>query len=118
MTALALPRETRTQLEDALAVLAGMEHGDRDARRDTLYAEWYARPRRADDRFTGPDDLVELLRAAHAGFHDWQPGWRVEDVGARGQAVVRRGTELRLLERCDYSPSARRGLLPRRGDEV
>jgi len=65
-----------------------------------------------------PPDLVEVLRAAHVGFLNWEDGWRVENVGPRGQAVVRRDNEVRLLDRCDYSPVTRRGLLPRPGDAV
>jgi hypothetical protein len=118
MPAVALLADVHEQLEEALAVIA---RGPDDAtvRTDALYAHWFARPRLPSEVPSRcPPDLVEMLRAAHAGFRDWEGGWRVENVGPRGQAVVRRGAEVRLLERSDYSPTTRRGLLPRAGDNV
>jgi hypothetical protein len=119
MHVVALTTDVNTQLEEALELLAGCESENAAVRAEALYAHWYARPRQGFEVPTGcPPDLVEMLRAAHVGFLTWEDGWRVENVGPRGQAVVRRGSEVRLLERCDYSPATRRGLLPRPGDEV
>jgi hypothetical protein len=107
-------RATRDALTAALAAVA-----DGADTADLLYAHWYARPLHPAAPPPGcPPDLVELLRASHAGFRRWEAGWRVEQVGPRGQAVVRRGAEVRLLERSDYSPAERPGLLPEAGDEV
>jgi hypothetical protein len=112
-------RDVRAQLAEALSLVAGSDAADAAGLAELLYAQWYARPRHPFVMPSGcPPDLAEMLRAAHAGFRHWERGWRIEDVGARGQAVVRRGSELRLLERCDYSSTARPGLLPRRGDQV
>ncbi|HWI70872.1 MAG TPA: T3SS effector HopA1 family protein [Baekduia sp.] len=103
---------TTAQLAEALALGAGADA-------DRLYAEWYARPLRPFAvPASCPPDLTEALRAADAGSGLWEDGWRVERAGTRGHAVVRRGAEVRLLERIDYTPLARPGLLPRRGDEV
>jgi hypothetical protein len=119
MYALALKTGVEGQLEEALELLAGCESDDVAIRTDALYAQWYTRPREGFEVPSGcPPDLVEMLRAAHAGFLDWEDGWCVVDVGPRGQAVVRRGSEVRLLERTDYSASTRPGLLPRAGDTV
>jgi HopA1 effector protein family len=109
----------REQLEEALASVAGGGSDDVAVRAEALYAHWYTRPPQPSQVPPGcPPDLAEMLRAAHAGFRDWEGGWRVESVGPRGQAVVRRAAELRLLERSDYAPTTRRGLLPRTGDDV
>lgn len=119
MHALDLSIDVHEQLEEALALLAGGGSDEVVVRAEALYAHWYTRPRQPSEMPHGyPPNLVEMLRAAHAGFRDWEDGWRVENVGPRGQAIIRRGAEVRLLERSDYSPSARRGLLPRPGDEV
>lgn len=113
MSAPASSAGIREQLREALACLAG--DGDGEA----LYAAWYAKPRHASTPPAGcPPRLGELLRAAHAGFRAWRGGWRVEQVGRRGQVTVRDGGEARLLERCDYVATGRAGLLPRPGDEV
>ena len=68
--------------------------------------------------FGCPPDLTEMLRTAHASSRDWEEGWRVDAVSPRGQAVVRRGAELRLLDRIENSPIRGRGLLPLAGDQV
>jgi hypothetical protein len=111
--------DVNAQLEEALELLAGCGSDKTEVRAQALYSQWYARPRQPFEAPPGcPPDLVEMLRAAHVGFLNWEDGWRVENVGPRGQAVVRRGSEVRLLERSDYSPATRRGLLPRPGDAV
>jgi hypothetical protein len=111
--------EVYEQLEEALAFVEGSGADDAHIRAEALYAHWWARPRYPSKVPSGcPPDLVEMLRAAHYGFRDWERGWRVENVGPRGQAILRRGAQVRLLERSDYSPIARGGLLPRAGDEV
>jgi hypothetical protein len=112
-------RDTREHLADALALVADCEAKDASALAELLYAGWYARPRDPFALPRGcPPDLVETLRAAHVGFRQWEGGWQVEHVGARGQAVVKHGVEVRLVERSDYSPSERPGLLPQPGDHV
>jgi Ser/Thr protein kinase RdoA (MazF antagonist) len=111
--------DVNTQLEEALELLAGCGSDNAVVRAEALYTQWYAQPRQPFEVPPGcPPDLVEMLRAAHVGFLNWEGGWRVENVGPRGQAVVRRGSEMRLLERSDYSPATRQGLLPRPGDAV
>lgn len=86
---------------------------------ELLYARWYAPPRWPVDQSPHrPPDLVELLRAAHAGFLHWEGGWSAERVGRRGQVVARRAGAVRLLERSDYVAVGRPGLLPRPGDEL
>lgn len=119
MRAVTLPTDAHDQLEKALELLAGCESDNAAVRAEALYAHWYALPRQPFEVPSGcPPDLVEMLRAAHPGFLDWEDGWCVESVGPRGQAVVRRGAQVRLLERSDYAPAIRRGLLPRPGDKV
>lgn len=119
MHTLDLSIDVHEQLEEALALLAGGGSDEVVVRAEALYAHWYTRPQQPSEVPRGcPPDLVEMLRAAHAGFRSWEDGWRVESVGPRGQAILRRGAGVRLLERSDYSPIARRGLLPRPGDEV
>ena len=109
----------REELEAALAVLAACPSRDVTARARHLYGHWYAVPRAGATVPPGtPRDLVEGLRAAHAATDRWERGWRIADVGPRGQALLRRGDEVRLLERCDLSSVERPGLLPRPGDEA
>jgi hypothetical protein len=84
-----------------------------------LYARWYAapcRPFHTSDRL--PPNLAEVLRAAHPGFLDWEPGWRVDDVGTRGQVIARRGTDLRMVDRIDYAATTGSALLPSPGDMI
>jgi hypothetical protein len=119
MHAVTLSAEVCRQLEEALEVLTACAADTAATRAEALYAGWYARPRAPFEVPAGcPPDLVEMLRASHVGFLNWEDGWRVENVGPRGQAVVRRGAEVRLLERSDYAPVARPGLLPVPGDDV
>jgi hypothetical protein len=107
--------ETRHQVRQALAVVA--RHHFVDA--EVLYTQWYAQPSPGRTVPPGcPPDLTETFRAAHRGFLHWEAGWQVVQVGPRGEVLVRRDAELRMLERCDYAPVGRRGLLPRPGDEV
>lgn len=86
---------------------------------EELYALWYAapcRPFRVSDGL--PPDLAEMLRAAHPGFTDWEEGWRVEDVGTRGQVIARRGSDLRMVDRIDYAAPTGSALLPSPGDMI
>lgn len=119
MSGVAPPISVREQLEDALAVLTADASDDVAARAEMLYARWYAATQHAPEVPAGcPPNLVELLRAAHVGFREWEEGWTVGSVGRRGQAVVRRAGAVRLVDRSDYAGSTRAGLLPRPGDEV
>ena len=119
MSAVAPPTYVRDQLEGALALLACCGAEDALVRAEMLYAHWYAKLRSGFEvPFGCPPDLTEMLRTAHASSRDWEEGWRVDAVSPRGQAVVRRGAELRLLDRIDYSPIRGRGLLPLAGDQV
>jgi hypothetical protein len=111
--------DTCAQVEEALAFIGSSRHDDPVARAEALYAQWYPRALQPSDLPAGcPRDLAEMMRAAHAGFQDWESGWRVENVGRRGQVIARRGVEARLLERIDYASAARPGVLPRPGEEV
>lgn len=86
---------------------------------DELYALWYAAPCRLLQTSDGlPPNLAEMLRAAHPGFREWEPGWRVEDVGIRGQVIARRGTDLRMVDRIDYAATTGSALLPSPGDII
>jgi hypothetical protein len=78
----------------------------------TLYATWYAAPLHPPTRPADlPDDLVAVLRAAHAGTAAWEGGWSAEEVGRSGEVLARRAAELRLLDRCDYVAPDRPGLV-------
>src|SRR5262245_20681814 len=111
--------DVNADLEEALGVCATYGSENAVVRAEALYGQWYARPRHSFAVPPGcPPDLVEMLRASHFGFENWQGGWRVEQVGPRGQAVVSRSRDTRLVERSDYSSATRRGLLPRTGDIV
>src|SRR5215470_9763805 len=98
MHAVTLPKGTRDQLEAALDLLVRCESENVVSRAEALYAQWYALPFQPFEVPDGcPPDLVEMLRAAHSGFLEWEDGWRVESVGARGQIVVRQDGQVRLL---------------------
>jgi hypothetical protein len=117
--AVARPSEelTRRQLAEAVDAVDGEPASAMLA--ELLYARWYARPRwPVEVPRHWPPELVEVLRAAHAGSPRWEDGWRAERVGPRGQVVARRDAAVRLLERSDYTPVRRPGLLPRPGDEL
>lgn len=104
-----------TELSRAIEFIAS----GRATTADELYALWYAAPCRPLQISDGlPPDLAEMLRAAHPGFRDWEPGWRVEDVGTRGQVIARRGTDLRMVDRIDYAAPTGSALLPSPGDVI
>ncbi|HXE78962.1 MAG TPA: T3SS effector HopA1 family protein [Rhodanobacter sp.] len=111
--------DVTASVEEALELLSACGCSDPASRTEVLYAHWYVRARPGFSAPPGcPPDLVEMLRTAHAGYGVWEDGWRVEHVGSRGQAIVRRGSHVCLLELSDYAPATRRGLLPRPGDVV
>jgi hypothetical protein len=86
---------------------------------DRIYANWYAAPvaplaAPADL----PDDLAAMFRAAHAGSDRWDGGWLVELAASGGGVAVARGTERRVLDRCDYLDPARPGIVAGPGATV
>ena len=86
---------------------------------ELLYATWYARPRHeviVPPHF--PVDLVQVLRAADATGRRWEQGWVADRVAPDGRVIARRGSSVRMADRCDYLAVRTPGLLPAPGDDL
>lgn len=84
-----------------------------------LYGGWYARPvspPAVPDNF--PTDLVQVLRAADATGLRWDGGWTADRVNGDGRVIARRGSEVRMADRCDYVTRGAVGVLPRPGQAL
>ncbi len=81
---------------------------------EVLYQHWYINADPHDTDIEAPfTDLAAPLRAAHAGSHRWQNGWKIERVAKNGQLIVNRHSSRKLLYPGDYqlAGSAATGLL-------
>src|SRR5437763_12172929 len=83
--------------------------------RDHLYIRGFSRPTAAlaagGPRATTPG-LVRRLSAANQGRDTWLPGWRVEEIGAEGKAVLSLGRNRRAVEAGDYTLTFSQDLPP------
>lgn len=86
----------------------------------TLYERWYSGwgSDLAEPDPALPVDLVQALRAAHAGSVRFEPGWIVRSSTPDGRVVAVRGPAARVLDPADYVAEQRPGLPPRPGEPV
>lgn len=99
-----------------------------DALAEAIYAEWFGRAHRTLDVVvpttgapvpTGPDgSLVGVFRAVDATAMFHERGWITERVGPDGQVIARRGRDVRLAHRCDYTVEAAPAAAARPGDRL
>ena len=84
--------------------------------RDRIYRQGFARPAGAPAAGRpAADSLVRKLSAANRGHDAWIPGWRVEEAGPNGAALLSRES-LRLAVRAgDYALTFSEDLPPRAG---
>jgi len=84
--------------------------------RDRIYRQGFSRPAGAPPVQRAPaPDLVRSLSAANHGRDAWIPGWRVEEAGAGGRAVISRGALRRAVRAGEYVLTFSEDLPPRAG---
>ncbi|PYQ56174.1 MAG: hypothetical protein DMF53_26295 [Acidobacteria bacterium] len=84
--------------------------------RDWIYRHGFARPA-GSPALVRPaaEDLVHKLSAANQGHDAWIPGWRVEEAGPDGGAVLSRGGLRQRARAGDYVLTFSEDLPPRAG---
>jgi hypothetical protein len=86
--------------------------------RDHLYRRGFSRPagtKAAGGPPAAVPGLVRRLSAANRGRDTWLPGWRVDELGAGGKAVLVLGARRRAVEAGDYALTLSQDLPPRIG---
>jgi hypothetical protein len=85
--------------------------------RDLLYCRAFSRSPGAavDRRLPAVPGLVHRLSAANHGRDAWLPGWRLEEVGPGGRAVLGQGGSRCAVEAGDYTLTFSEDLPPRTG---
>jgi len=97
------------------------EEDELEALADSLYG-WYLNvsplPEPSGPLLPYELDLPAVLRVAHVNSTSFEGGWRAETVSTWGRAVAHKGEISRVLDRCEYTVPARRGLRAQPNDAL